>query len=50
MAKILLVEDDVSLVLFISKRFVDAHGGTIWCERNGTRGTVFSFSLPLQDG
>lgn len=38
------------LGLFISKRFVDAHGGTIWCERNGNQGTIFSFSLPQKEG
>ncbi|HET9918874.1 MAG TPA: ATP-binding protein [Ktedonobacteraceae bacterium] len=37
------------LGLTICKAFIEAHGGTIWVESDArdTRGTTFSFSLPL---
>jgi len=39
------------LGLFISKSIVDAHGGKIWGENNiDSRGTTFSFSLPISSG
>ena len=37
------------LGLAIAKRFVQMHGGSIWAESQPGRGSVFSFSLPLQD-
>lgn len=37
------------LGLYICKNIVEAHGGTIWCKNNkGSRGSTFSFSLPLE--
>ncbi|MGQ9682017.1 MAG: ATP-binding protein [Anaerolineae bacterium] len=36
------------LGLSISKRFVELHGGRMWLESEPGRGTVFSFSLPLE--
>jgi signal transduction histidine kinase len=39
------------LGLFISKSIIEAHGGKIWGQNNGsdanTRGATFTFSLPL---
>jgi signal transduction histidine kinase/CheY-like chemotaxis protein len=35
------------LGLAISKRFVQAHGGSIWAESGEGRGTTITFSLPL---
>ena len=36
------------LGLFICKNIVEAHGGKIWAENNGTEnGAKFSFSIPL---
>lgn len=36
----------VGLGLAISKKIVDAHGGTIWIENNARGGAVFVFRLP----
>ncbi len=35
--------------LSISRTIVDAHGGRIWVEKNGERGTVFRFTLNTVD-
>jgi two-component system sensor histidine kinase VicK len=37
------------LGLYISKRIIESHGGSIWAKNNGDsdRGAMFSFSLPL---
>jgi len=34
------------LGLYLSKAIINAHGGRIWVERDGKRGSRFSFSLP----
>ena len=40
-------ENGTGLGLFISKKIVEAHGGTIWAENNEVRGATFKFTLPL---
>jgi len=35
------------LGLHISKQIVEAHGGRIWAENNAGKGSIFSFTLPL---
>ncbi len=39
----------VGLGLFIAKRLVEAHGGSVWAESQVGRGTVFHFTLPLHE-
>jgi PAS domain S-box-containing protein len=34
------------LGLYLARAVVDAHGGRIWVESNGIRGSTFSFALP----
>lgn len=41
-------KDGVGLGLSISKRIVEAHGGTIHCVSKATEGTKFCFELPLE--
>ena len=36
-----------SLGLIYSKLVIEAHGGRIWAENNGTQGSSYSFALPL---
>jgi signal transduction histidine kinase len=36
----------IGLGLAISRSIVEAHGGRLWAERNGEKGTVFAFRLP----
>ena len=38
------------LGLSICKSIVESHGGRIWAEDNGKRGTIFYFTLPLARG
>ena len=35
------------LGLAIAKHLVQAHGGRIWAESDGSHGTTFTFTLPL---
>ena len=36
------------LGLYICKMIVEAHGGRIWAENRDGRGSIFSFTLPLE--
>jgi signal transduction histidine kinase len=40
-------ENGTGLGLFISKKIVEAHGGTIWAKNNEVKGATFKFTLPL---
>jgi signal transduction histidine kinase len=40
-------ENGTGLGLFISKKIVEAHGGTIWAKNNELKGATFKFTLPL---
>jgi len=42
-------ESSTGLGLFIVKRVVEAHRGTIWVETEPGRGSAFRFSLPLSE-
>ena len=39
-------ENGTGLGLFISKKIVEAHGGTIWAENNEVGGATFKFTFP----
>ena len=35
--------------LSISRSIIEAHGGRLWAESNGSRGAIFQFTLPSED-
>ena len=34
--------------LSIAKEIVEAHGGTIWCKSEPSKGSIFTFTLPME--
>lgn len=42
--------EGIGMGLSICRSIIEAHGGRIWACNNGSRGSVFSFTLPLAEG
>jgi PAS domain S-box-containing protein len=42
--------EGIGMGLSICHSIIDAHGGRIWAANDATRGSVFSFTLPLAEG
>jgi signal transduction histidine kinase len=42
--------DGAGLGLALSKEFLEMHGGHIWLESEVSKGSTFTFALPLQPG
>lgn len=43
-----IISDGSDLVLYISKKIVELHGGKIWVESEGrNKGSTFYFALPI---
>jgi signal transduction histidine kinase len=42
-------EDGMGMGLAICRSIIEAHGGRLWCAPGPSRGTIFSFTIPLSD-
>jgi signal transduction histidine kinase len=39
----------IGMELSICRSIIDAHGGRLWAEANGPRGSIFQFTLPAAE-